>query len=242
MDQNRIRFEVGRIQNFTSPVGGDIVASLQELIAAGRNYRAILADPPWRVWTDTNKRGGSDRHYHSLPTAEIEALPAAAVADELPLPVPMGPRRLLTRCAVGDVGMGLQLYHQHDMVQGLSFGVGHYFRMQHELLLLGRRKHAPAHFVDKAISSVLVAPRTAHSEKPVIVHNLIERATPGPYIELFGRTAVTGWTVVGNQLPSVDLPANWPHQALARPYCPVHRDRRLHPTDLIGVYRVGNTT
>jgi N6-adenosine-specific RNA methylase IME4 len=76
--------------------------------------------------------------------------------------------------------------------------------MQHELLLLGRRKHAPAHFADKAISSVLVAPRTAHSEKPAIVHNLIERATPGPYIELFGRTAVTGWTVVGNQLPSMD--------------------------------------
>jgi N6-adenosine-specific RNA methylase IME4 len=39
--QNRIRFEVGRIQNFTSPVGGDIAASLQELIAAGRKYRAI---------------------------------------------------------------------------------------------------------------------------------------------------------------------------------------------------------
>jgi hypothetical protein len=39
--QNPIRFEVGRIQNFTSPVGRDIAASLQELIAAGRKYRAI---------------------------------------------------------------------------------------------------------------------------------------------------------------------------------------------------------
>ena len=105
-------------ENFTSPVGGDIAASLQELIAAGRKYRAILADTPWRVWTDTNKRGGSDRYYHSLPTAEIEALPVAAVADERAFLFLSAPAGLLTRCAVGDVGMGLQLYHQYDMVQG----------------------------------------------------------------------------------------------------------------------------
>ena len=83
-----------------------------------------------------------------------------------------------------------------------EFGVGYYFRMQHELLLLGRARHAPTHFVNKAISSVLNAPRTAHSEKPVIVHEIIERATEGPYVELFGRRAVEGWTVVGNQLPT----------------------------------------
>jgi N6-adenosine-specific RNA methylase IME4 len=51
---------------------------------------------------------------------------------------------------------------------------------------------------------VLVAPRTAHSEKPVIVHEIIERATEGPYLELFGRRRVVGWTVVGNQLPRMD--------------------------------------
>jgi N6-adenosine-specific RNA methylase IME4 len=199
--QNRIRFEVGRIQNFTKPVGGDIATSLPELMAGGRKYRAILADPPWRVWTDTNKRGGSDRHYHSLPTAEIEALPVAAAADERAFLFLWAPAVCLPDALSVMSAWGFNYTTNMTWYKDGEFGVGYYFRMQHELMLLGRRKHAPAHFADKAISSVLVAPRTAHSEKPAIVHNLIERATPGPYVELFGRTAVTGWTVVGNQLP-----------------------------------------
>jgi N6-adenosine-specific RNA methylase IME4 len=45
-------------------------------------YRAVLVDPPWRMWTDTNKRGGGDRQYRSLPTIDIKALPAAAITDD----------------------------------------------------------------------------------------------------------------------------------------------------------------
>ncbi len=82
-----------------------------------------------------------------------------------------------------------------------EFGTGFYYRMQHEHLLLGARSKAPGHFKDKAISSIIHAPRAEHSEKPPKVHSLIERACAGPYLELFGRRHVQGWTVIGNQLP-----------------------------------------
>ena len=202
--QNRIRSEVGRIQNFIHPIGGDIATSLHELIAAKRKYRVLLVDPAWRVWTDTNKRGGSDRHYLSQPTKDVEALPVARIADDraflfLWCPCVCLPDALSVMSAWGFRYTTNMVWHKDG-----EFGTGYYFRMQHELLLLGRARHAPTHFVNKAISSVLNAPRTAHSEKPVIVHEIIERATEGPYVELFGRRAVEGWTVVGNQLPTKD--------------------------------------
>jgi N6-adenosine-specific RNA methylase IME4 len=204
--QNRIRYEVGRIHKLVKPIGGDVATDLGELIAQRRMYRAILADPPWRVWTaDTNKRGGSDRHYLSMPTKDIEALPVARIADDraflfLWCPAVCLPEALSVMSAWGFSYTTNMAWHKDG-----EFGVGYYFRMQHELLLLGRARHAPTHFVDKAISSVLHAPRTAHSEKPVIVNGIIERATAGPYIELFGRRRVLGWTVVGDQLPAIDL-------------------------------------
>ena len=87
-----------------------------------------------------------------------------------------------------------------------EFGTGFYFRMQHEDLCLGARPNTPGHFVDRAISSMIHAPRGEHSEKPPEVHNMIERALGGrgPFLELFGRRRVPGWTMFGNQLPPPD--------------------------------------
>lgn len=198
--QNRIRLEVGRLRSFVKPVGGDIVATIQELIAARRRYRAILADPPWRVWTDTGKRGGNDRFYHSLSTPELQELPVVEVADDraflfLWCPAVCLPDGLSVMTSWGfDYVTNMAWYKEGE------FGVGYYFRMQHELLLLGRRQNAPTHFADKSISSVLAAPREEHSEKPAIVHEIIERATVGPFLELFGRRRIEGWTVLGDQI------------------------------------------
>lgn len=37
------------------------------------------------------------------------------------------------------------------------------------------------------------APRTGHSEKPPLFADLIERMSPGPYVELFARAPRLGW-------------------------------------------------
>ena len=45
-------------------------------------------------------------------------------------------------------------------------------------------------------------PRTVHSRKPAVVRTLIEKASPGPYLELYGRVELpqSAWTVYGNQI------------------------------------------
>jgi len=48
------------------------------------------------------------------------------------------------------------------------------------------------------VDSVISQQRGAHSEKPAEFRKIIERLYDGPYLELFGRDQVDGWTVYGN--------------------------------------------
>lgn len=42
--------------------------------------------------------------------------------------------------------------------------------------------------------------RTEHSTKPDKIREFLERASPGPRIELFGRRTSPEWTVFGGQI------------------------------------------
>jgi N6-adenosine-specific RNA methylase IME4 len=61
-------------------------------------------------------------------------------------------------------------------------------------------------FRDKNLRSWAEYERGAHSEKPEEVRRSIERASPGPYLELFGRRPVEGWAVWGDQVAASLLP------------------------------------
>ena len=81
-----------------------------------------------------------------------------------------------------------------------QLGMGNYWRVSHEYLLLGVKGSLP--FRDKACRSWLKARRTVHSRKPFAFRELIERVSPGPYLELYGREEQprSEWTVYGNQV------------------------------------------
>ena len=81
-----------------------------------------------------------------------------------------------------------------------QLGMGNYWRVSHEYLLLGIRGSLP--FNDRRIRSWQLARRTIHSRKPYLFRGLIEQVSPGPYLELYGREELpnSGWTVYGNQV------------------------------------------
>ena len=81
----------------------------------------------------------------------------------------------------------------------VRMGMGNYWRLQHEFLLLGVRGKAIT-FPEKNHRSVVRCKPGRHSEKPDEFRLTIERVSPGPYLELFGRKAVPGWTVFGNEV------------------------------------------
>ena len=79
-----------------------------------------------------------------------------------------------------------------------QMGIGNYWRVSHEFLLLGVR--GSCKFRNKSAMSWVRANRTRHSRKPEKVRKLVEQVSHGPYLELFAREAAKGWTAYGNEL------------------------------------------
>ena len=78
------------------------------------------------------------------------------------------------------------------------YGLGRYLRNQTEHLLLGIRGKAPIRF--RGQGSWLYAPVQEHSHKSEEQYAVIERCSPGPYLELFARQRRPGWDVWGNEV------------------------------------------
>lgn len=89
----------------------------------------------------------------------------------------------------------------------INFGLGRFPRPQHEILLVCRRGSLSFARDLTNIGSVQRwrAPRAKgnggriHSAKPDGSYDLIERASPGPYLELFARRQRLGWDTWGNE-------------------------------------------
>ena len=79
-----------------------------------------------------------------------------------------------------------------------QMGLGNYWRVSHEFMLFGLRGKKP--FGSRSEMSWGQYQRSIHSRKPDEVRKKIEKVSGGPYLELFGRMPVRGWTVYGNQI------------------------------------------
>jgi len=175
-----------------------IVQSLDSLVREGRKFSTVYADPPW-PYSNTAARGAAENHYRTMTMEEILAEPVRElIADNAHL-------HLWTTNAF--------LLEAFDVIRAWGFryksclvwvkpqlGMGNYWRVSHEYLLLGVRGSLP--FRDRTLRSWLLARRTIHSRKPFAFRELIERVSPGPYLELYGREEqpLTEWTVYGNQV------------------------------------------
>ena len=71
---------------------------------------------------------------------------------------------------------------------------GKYWWQAHEILLLGVRGEVA--FPDSSLRSWLDPRIDSAAESLREIRCLIERASPGPYLELFGNKATRGWTVL----------------------------------------------
>lgn len=178
-----------------TPTPGAVVDRLDALLATGRRFGTVYADPPWRY--DQSPRGAAEHHYPTLPLADLMALPVgrlAAADSHLHLWATHSfyADALRLMAAWGFTYRSLFVWVKPQL------GMGHYWRSSCEFLLLGTRGRTP--FRDRSVPNWMCAPRGRHSEKPEAIRRLVELVSPGPYLELFGRTAVPGWTVFGNQV------------------------------------------
>jgi N6-adenosine-specific RNA methylase IME4 len=81
-----------------------------------------------------------------------------------------------------------------------QMGMGNYFRVGHEHVLFGRRGKLRTN--SRSLSTVFVADRQRHSEKPDLFYDIVEIASPPPYLDMFARRRRLSpdWDVWGDEV------------------------------------------
>jgi len=177
-------------------------------------FGTILIDPPWRFTNRTGKMAPEHRRLHRYPTmsfGEIAALPVGKLAREK--------SHLYLWCPNALLAEGLDIMKAWDFTYKTNIvwykvrkdggpdgrGVGFYFRNVTELLLFGVKGSLRTLPPGRRQVNIVVSRKQEHSRKPDEHFGLIESCSPGPYLELFARRRVPGWTQWGNEVDSYEL-------------------------------------
>lgn len=172
-------------------------------------YRTIVADPPWPyreagsgIFARTPRRDGTpsrkvqDTGYALMSIADLCALDVApdddahlylwttnafmVQAHEVARAWGFAPKTICTWVKMQRSGEP-------------SMKTGYYFRGATEHFLFCVRGSLRLQ-TSEALPTAYLWPRdTAHSAKPDAFYDLVEKASPGPYAELFARRARFGW-------------------------------------------------
>ena len=166
-------------------------------------YSTVAVDPPWDYdrlggfarsrWPE-NSRNGPRRqmHYSSMSVNEIAAMPVRSLAaKDCHLYLWATNRYLRDAFAVLDAW---GFTYSETLVwakppKGLIGGAAYTIRT--EFVLFGRRGTLPT--PERLDRNWWEWPTTSHSSKPDAFGDLVERVSPGPYIELFCRRPRLGW-------------------------------------------------
>jgi N6-adenosine-specific RNA methylase IME4 len=182
-------------------------------------YRTIVADPPWPFeWNGggaLRKNGRGEMHlnhkfkeglsYRTMLIEDIAAIPVVDLAEadaHLYLWIPdchlIAGHGQLVVDSWGFEPLRTIVWHKR------GFGLGRFPRPQHEVMIVCRRGNLPFTVADEGSVQTWKFPyengARKHSAKPDGAFDLIERASPGPYAELFARRARLGWDYpIGDQ-------------------------------------------
>jgi N6-adenosine-specific RNA methylase IME4 len=186
---------------------GCTVDDLVEFARSGKRFSVIYADPPWPFvnWSPTRTNSSPDFHYETNGIDTIKALPVAALAaDDATLLLwgtwPQLPAALDVINAWGFTykTVAFVWVKQNPKGDGLHTGMGYWTRSNSEYCLLAT-KGAPKRLAPD-VHQIIQAPVGEHSAKPEEVRRRIERLVDGPYLELYARKPVDGWTCWGNEI------------------------------------------
>lgn len=172
-------------------------------------FGTILADPPWQFTNRTGKMAPEHKRllrYSTMSLQEIMELPIA----QLTLP----------RCHLylwvpnALILEGLEVMRRWGFTYKTNLvwfkvrkdggpdgrGVGFYFRNVTELLLFGIRGSMRTLAPGRSQVNILQTRKREHSRKPDEAYDIIEKCSPGPYLELFARHKKEGWSQWGNEI------------------------------------------
>jgi N6-adenosine-specific RNA methylase IME4 len=188
------------------------LTAAEELLALGTDrFRTVLADPPWRFQNRTGKMAPEHKRlsrYGTMDLKEIMELPVAQVVQDRAHLYLWVPNALILE--------GLEVMRRWGFTYKTNIiwyktrkdggpdgrGVGFYFRNVTEILLFGiRGKNNRTLKPGRTQTNILVSRKREHSRKPDQQYTLIERCSPGPYLEMFARHHRPDWVTFGDEAP-----------------------------------------
>jgi N6-adenosine-specific RNA methylase IME4 len=194
------------------PVGIDLIQSFP-----GATFGTILADPPWQFANRTGKMApehGRLWRYPTMTFEEIMELPVAQLAAERSHLYLWIPNALIQE--------GLEVIRRWGFTYKTNLvwfkvrkdggpdgrGVGFYFRNVTELVLVGIRGGLRTREAGRRQTNIIISHKREHSRKPDELYGIIEKCSPGPYLELFARRRRPGWSQWGNEVGLSDAPSS----------------------------------
>ena len=174
-----------------------------------KKYSTIYADPPWRFQNRSGKVAPEHKRlnrYETMSLKDIKKLPVSEIAAEKSHLYLWVPNALLPEGLAVMEAWGFQ--YKSNLIwekvrkdgQPDGRGVGFYFRNVTEIVLFGIRGEKNR-TLDPARSQVnlIRTMKREHSRKPDEMVDLIERCSPGQFLEMFARGDREGWDMWGNQ-------------------------------------------
>ena len=167
------------------------------LDALAEGAATAVVDPPW----DVQQRGnyGAVNHYKLMTLEQIKALPVGSLCAE------NAHCWLWVTNATLEIGFSILRawgFTPRSIFTWLKprLGLGVYLRNCTEHCILATRGKAPVRVKNQP--NVGVFPIQDHSHKPEEFYDIVERVSPGPYLELFARRPRHGWAAWGDEIAS----------------------------------------
>lgn len=185
-------------------------AMLQDL---PHHFRTILIDPPWRFANRTGKMAPEHKRLHRYPTLSFEEITTLPVG-RLALP----DSHLYLWCPNALLLEALTIMKAWGFTYKTNIvwckirkdggpdgrGVGFYFRNVTELLLFGVKGRLRTSKPGRTQVNIMRSRKQEHSRKPEEAYKIIKECSPGPYLELFARERIKGWTQWGDQVDTYE--------------------------------------
>jgi N6-adenosine-specific RNA methylase IME4 len=173
-------------------------AEKQTVLAPQGPFDLILADPPWRYEHCEANNREIENHYSTERLEDIFKHSPDAQSDSILFLWATAPKLAEALDVMKQWGF---TYRSCAVWDKQKIGMGYWWRIQHELLLVGIKGDPGCTPEPARISSIFAETRTAHSKKPMAVYEWIEKAFPSAKkLEMYCRSPRPGWAVWGNEV------------------------------------------
>lgn len=170
-------------------------------------YKTVVIDPPWepllgKTWaTRFTDKARPQKHYSVMSLSEIIELKPNIEAQA----------HMYVWVLNQHVDWGYELarawgFEPLQMLTWVKPGLGTgNFQCNSESILVCRKGSRHGNPFKPTGGTAFNWPRGKHSEKPDAFYGLVEKCSPGPYLDMYARKNRSGWDSFGNEVSSISV-------------------------------------